>query len=240
MDLSTPVPVLFADERLIAVHKPAGVTVVPAPDAPPEASLRALVERQVGSRLWVVHRLDRDVSGVVVFARSAEVHRECCLAFEARHVRKTYLAFTVGAPSPREGRIDTPLHAARRGKTRPAAPGETGARAAATSYAVRTRWSRDGATVALVEIHPETGRHHQIRVHLRSVGTPILFDGTYGRGVAMATLDDAPCQRLALHASRLALPGPVGIRPLVIEAPLPDDMAALVHWLDGVWTPLAW
>jgi len=230
-----PVPVLAVDARLIAVNKPAGVTVVPAPDVPADACLRTLVERQVGAPVWVVHRLDRDTSGVVVFARSADAHRELCQAFEHRHVRKTYLAFTAGVPDPAEGRIDTPLHAARRGRTRPATPGEAGPWPAATGYAVRQRWTGEGAAVALVEAHPETGRHHQIRVHLRSIGCPILFDGTYGRGISLPALEESPCQRVALHASRLVLPQPDDSR-LTIDAPLPADLTALVQWLDGTWT----
>ena len=232
------ITILASTADIIAVNKPAGITVVPAPDVPADACLRALVEHQLGVPLWVVHRLDRDTSGVVVFARSADAHRELCLAFEHRHVRKTYLAFTAGVPDPAEGRIDTPLHAARRGRTRPATSGEAGAWPAATSYAVRQRWTHEGADLALVDAHPETGRHHQIRVHLRSIGCPILFDHTYGRGIDIAALDESPCQRVALHASRLVLPQPDGSR-LTIDAPLAADLPALVRWLDGTWTRVA-
>lgn len=228
------IPILHTDDRVVAVNKPAGVTVVPAPDVPAEGCLRALVERQIGARLLVVHRLDRDTSGVVVFARSAEAHRDLCLAFEHRRVQKTYVAFIAGVPDPREDRIEMPLHAARRGKTRPARPGEPGGQAAATRYLVRKHWELDGARVALVDAHPETGRHHQIRAHLRVIGCPILFDGTYGRGIEIGTLDQAPCQRMALHASRLVVPQPDGSR-LTIDAPLPADLTALLRWLDGVW-----
>jgi len=229
------IPILDANDRIVAVNKPAGVTVVPAPGAPADACLRALVERQIGARFWVVHRLDRDTSGVIVFARSADAHRELCLAFEERRVQKTYLAFTAGVPDPCQGRIEIPLHPARRGKTRPARPGEPGGQAAATGYIVRKHWELDGARVALVEAHPETGRHHQIRVHLRAIGCPILFDGTYGRGTEIGTLDESPCQRVALHASRLVVPQPDGSR-LTIDAPLPADLTALLRWLDGGWT----
>ena len=169
--------------------------------------MRAVLERQLGAEVWVVHRLDRETSGVLLFARTPELHRELCLAFEQRRVRKTYIAFTLGTPVPREGRIETPLHPARRGKVRPALPGEDGAWDAATRYIVRKRWERDGAAVAMVETHPETGRHHQIRAHLRSIGTPILFDRVYGPAAGAAQVAGSPAQRLALHASRLAVPG---------------------------------
>ena len=232
-----PIPVLFDADDLVVVDKPAGLPTVPAPGAPADASVRAVLERQLGARLWVVHRLDQDTSGVIVFARTAAVHRALCLAFEARQARKTYVAFTLGAPAPREGRIDTPLHPARRGKVRPALPGEAGAWKSATRYVVRRRWEREGASVAMVDAHPETGRRHQIRAHLRSIGTPVLFDHLYGRASAGAGLDDAPVSRLALHASRLVLPDPAAPgRTHEFEAPLPADLAALFRWLDGTWT----
>ena len=198
--------------------------------------MRGLLEREIGARLWVVHRLDRDTSGVLLFARTPEMHRALCLAFEERRVRKTYVAFTLGVPSPREGRIETPLHPARRGKVRPAAPGEDRAWDAATRYVVRKRWERQGAAVAMVEAHPETGRHHQIRAHLRSIGAPVLFDPLYGRRPG-AEFDAAPARRLALHASRLLVPDGLGANPSrAFEAPLPADLTALLHWLDAGWT----
>ena len=130
------------------------------------------------------------------------------------------------------------LHTARRGKTRPALPGEAGSREAATGYRVRRVWSDEIGRVALVDAHPETGRHHQIRVHLRSIGTPILFDEIYGRATEIASLEGAPCQRLALHAVGLVVPGPDGTA-LAFEAPLAPDLAAMLNWLDGEWTPEA-
>jgi tRNA pseudouridine32 synthase / 23S rRNA pseudouridine746 synthase len=231
------IPVLFADDVMVAVDKPAGLATVPAPDAPAGECVRAVVERQLGVRLWVVHRLDRETSGVLLFARTAEAHRSLCLAFDAREVRKTYVAFTFGAPPSRDGRIDTPLHPARRGKVRPARPGEAGAWHTSTRFVVRKRWERGGDAVALVEAHPETGRHHQIRAHLRSIGAPVLFDRLYGRASAAIASPGAPVARLALHASRLAVPDPAKAGLMrTYEAPLPADLVALLHWLDADWT----
>ena len=146
---------------MLVVSKPPGLSVVPGAGERPGDCVRGRLERQVGARLWVVHRLDRETSGVLLFARTPEIHRTLCLAFEERRVRKSYVAFTLGVPSPRESRIATPLHPARRGKVRPAAPGEDGAWDAATRYIVRKSWERLSTSVALVEAHPETGRHHQ-------------------------------------------------------------------------------
>ncbi len=229
------VPIIYLDDRVAAADKPPRLTVVPAAGDPGRDCLRFRLESQLGAKLWVVHRLDRDTSGIVLFARDAETHRALGAAFEARRVHKTYLAFTSGAPPDREGLIDTPLHPARRGKARPARPREAGASSALTGYAVKRRWHRGAERVALVEARPETGRHHQVRVHLRSIGAPVLFDPLYGGGPAGRLLG-APANRLALHASRLAVPGAgPADEPLVLESPLPGDLASLLQWLDGTW-----
>jgi tRNA pseudouridine32 synthase / 23S rRNA pseudouridine746 synthase len=231
------IPVIYDDGGLVAVCKPPGLPVVPGGTGHPGECVRAVLERQLGARLWVVHRLDRDTSGVLLFARTAEAHRALCLVFEERQVRKTYVAFTFGVPDPREGRIETPLHPARRGKVRPALPGEGGAWQAVTRYTVRKRWERDGAAVAMVETHPETGRHHQIRAHLRSIGTPVLFDRFYGGGSSALEGSGAPVARLALHASRLVVPDAFRADAThEFEAALPADLTALLHWLDAEWT----
>ncbi|MCX6539593.1 MAG: RNA pseudouridine synthase [Acidobacteria bacterium] len=232
-----PPAILHAGQTVVAANKPAGLPVVPAP--PPSApgdSLRALLEQELGCPLWVVHRLDRDASGVVVFARTADVHRALCLAFENRAVEKSYVALTAGVPDPPESTIDIPLHAARRGKTRPARPGEPGLRDAVTAYAIEDRWHRGDARVALVRARPRTGRHHQLRVHFRAIGTPLLFDPLYGRRVDLTDLADAPCQRLALHATRLIVPATVLGTRFEFDAPLAPDLAATVSWFDREWT----
>ena len=185
---------------------------------------------QLGSRLWVVHRLDRETSGLVLFARDAEAHRALSLAFERREIGKRYLAFTAGEPPQAEGRVELALHAARRGKTRPARPGEAGAKPAATQYRSLSRWRFDGALVALVELEPETGRQHQLRVHLRALGAPILGDRLYGRSAV--ELAGSPLARLALHAARLTLPGGPGRAARSFEAPLAADLVAFRGWLD--------
>ena len=95
-------------------------------------------------------------------------------------------------------------------------------------------WTLGGLErVSLLEAHPHTGRHHQIRVHLRAAGVPILFDPLYGRGLMPEALAGAPCTRLALHARRIDLPAPRGEGRVVIEAPLAPDLAALAEWLDA-------
>ncbi|MFN7980021.1 MAG: RluA family pseudouridine synthase [Vicinamibacterales bacterium] len=230
--MSEPVTFLYSDDTLVVVDKPAGVTVIPAPDVAPGACLRDRVASAVGGSVWVVHRLDRDTSGAVVFARTADAHRTLSMAFEHRDVAKTYRALTAGAPTPAAGTIDVALHEARKGKARPATPGEPGARAASTRYETRRTWHLDGRAVADVTAWPATGRHHQIRVHLRAIGTPILGDTTYG-GALVTPFTTVPVPRLALHAAALDVPHPVSGRRVVVEAPWPADLAAVTAWLEA-------
>ena len=232
-DTPVPIVVLHDDGALVAVVKPPGEPVIAARGEPASDCLQKRLERQLGRRIYIVHRIDKDASGVVLFALDATAHRAASLAFERRKVEKEYVAFVAGVLTPGDGRLDVPLHSARRGKTRPARPGEPGAQAAVTEYATRKTWRLGGAAVSLVEARPQTGRHHQLRVHLRSAGTPILFDPLYGKGRMPEALAGTPCARLALHARRLEL-GPEGAnRQLSIEAPLPTDLEALAAWLDA-------
>lgn len=222
---------LHDDGDVVAVAKPAGEPVIPARDEPAGESVQLQLERQLGRRLWIVHRIDRDASGLVLFACNARAHRELSLAFEHRRVTKSYVAFVAGALAPAAGRVDLALHGARKGKTRPALPGEPGALASVTEYETTGTWTIEGAAVSRVAARPLTGRHHQIRVHLRARECPILFDPLYAKGRTPAGMAGAPCSRLALHALRLDGPHPSGGR-LALECPLAPDLAALASWLD--------
>lgn len=230
-----PLGFLYEDDALVVVDKPAGVPVIPAPGWPVATTVQARAAAAVGSRLWVVHRLDRETSGALAFARTAEAHRALSLAFEQRDVAKVYRALVVGVPAAPSGVIDVALHEARKGKSRPAAPGEAGAKAATTGYEVLRVWRQGAAAVALVETRPETGRHHQIRVHLRAIGTPILADAVYGRGFRPVP-EDHMCTRLALHASALNVPHPGGTRRVAVAAPWPTDLESVTAWLEAHWT----
>jgi 23S rRNA-/tRNA-specific pseudouridylate synthase len=230
-DTAVPIVVLHDDGALVAVVKPPGEPVIAARGEPAADCVQKRLERQLGRRIFVVHRIDRDASGVLLFALDAAAHRAASLAFEHRRVEKRYLAFVAGALDPHEGRLDVPLHAARRGKTRPARPGEPGAQAAVTDYATRKQWPLGEGFVSLVEARPQTGRHHQLRVHLRSAEAPILFDPLYGKGRMPEALAAAPCARLALHAERLELETDAG--RIAVTAPLARDLEALAAWLDA-------
>ena len=228
---AAPLALLYEDAALVIVDKPAGVPVIPAPGWPLEVTVQGRVADHLGARLWVVHRLDRDTSGVLAFARTAAAHRALSLAFERREVRKTYRALVAGVP-PASGAIDLALHDARRGKTRLASPGEPGARDARTEYRTLRSWPAHGHPVSMLELDPHSGRHHQIRVHLRAIGTPVLGDALYGRGIP-ALPDGAPSVALALHACALDVPHPEQERRVRVESGWPPHLAALTGWLDA-------
>ena len=208
------VRLLHADSWLVAVDKPPGIPAQPTltRDSGTIADLAAALVG--GEPLTVVHRLDRETSGVTVLARTRDAAAALSEAFRSGTPKKTYLALTAGAPNPPDGRVEArlgpdPLRPGRRVVT------ESGEEAR-TGY----RTLRTGDRAALVEASPETGRTHQIRVHLAHVGAPILGDARYGgpRQVLETTVP-----RVMLHARRLELPHPGTGALLALEAPIPDD-----------------
>ncbi len=225
------VRVLHEDAQVLAVDKPAGRLVIPGRGTE-ERSLREELEAEHG-RLWVVHRLDRGTSGVLLFARTAEAHRALNLAFDRGEPRKRYLAIVRGVPAP-ERRVSVAIAPARRGRMRPARPGDPRAKEAATVFRLVEQlplrpWA--GGPLALVEAFPETGRTHQIRVHLASAGTPLAVDPDYGdAGPLRGPGGEVLLARTPLHAARLEVDHPAG-GVLVVEAPWPADLAAAVEAL---------
>ncbi len=228
------VAVLLADDHLLAVDKPAGRLVIPGRGTD-EPSLREELEQAHG-RLWVVHRLDRGTSGVLLFARSADAHRTLNLAFDRGEPAKRYVALVRGAPPP-ERRIELAIAPARRGRMRPARAADPRGKASATvvrlleAFPARA-WA--GGPLALVEALPETGRTHQIRVHLSAEGFPLAVDPDYGDDAPLRGPDGAVLiARTPLHAARLEVRHPADGRPLAIEAPMPGDMARAIEALRG-------
>ncbi|HVP60040.1 MAG TPA: RNA pseudouridine synthase [Myxococcaceae bacterium] len=225
------IPVLWSGGGLVAVDKPPGVPVIPGRSAVGGPPLRATLEAQLGRPLWVVHRLDRDTSGVLLFALDAATHRAASLAFEQGLADKRYLAL-VSPPLRGQLRVDAALVPARRGRMRMARPGEAG-KAAVTELTPVESFD----DVALVEARPLTGRTHQIRVHLRHAGAPLLVDPQYGRPEPVTeerlggASDAVVLGRTPLHAARLVLPAGDGLPAVDVRAPLPEDMARAVALL---------
>ena len=216
---AAPLPaarLLYRDADLVAVDKPAGVPAQ-ATRASDRGTLPDLVAAAVGAPASVVHRLDRETSGVTVLGRSPGGTAALALAFRTGQVEKTYLALCARVPSPPTGRLDLPLGPDR---TR---PGARAVRPDGEAAATRYRTIAAGRA-ALVEAWPETGRTHQVRVHLAHLGAPVLGDRRYG---GPARVGEAPVPRLMLHAWRLALAHPRTGERLVLEAPVPPDFAHL-------------
>jgi tRNA pseudouridine32 synthase/23S rRNA pseudouridine746 synthase len=219
----TSARILFEGGGVLVVDKPPGVPVIPGRDGGP--SLRDALEAERGQKVFVVHRLDRDTSGALVFALDAKAHRALSVAFETGQVRKRYLALVEGrveAPC----LVDAPLAAARKGRMRVARPGEPEAKASRT----RVRPVETFTQASLVEAEPLTGRTHQIRVHLLSLGHPLLMDHQYGRDTPLTEKElggegeAVVLARTPLHAARVEWPALPGVEARAVEAPLPGDM----------------
>ncbi len=201
------VEVLWRGEGLLAASKESGIPVIP--DRTGSCTdLKALLEEQTGTRLWVVHRIDRETSGLVLFATDAAAHRTACGLFESREVRKEYLALAEGADIPGDGVVDMPLRVFGSGRT---AVDRGRGRDAVTSFEVIAR----GESFCLLSVRPLTGRRHQIRAHLFAIGHPVAGDPLYGDRGSRGRFG-----RLMLHAHALTLPwSGAAIR---IVAPPPD------------------
>jgi 23S rRNA pseudouridine1911/1915/1917 synthase len=231
-----PLAVIYEDDALLVVNKPAGMVVHPAPGHPGGTLVNALLARYptlAGSgddRPGIVHRLDRDTSGVIVIAKSEQVRCALQKQFQGRSVHKAYVALLYGHLEPARGRIEAPLgrdpHHRQRMAVLP------GGREAATEYRVVEHLVLHSGPAAgdytLVEALPQTGRTHQIRVHLASIGHPVVGDRVYGRRKARL-----PAPRQFLHASRLEIQHPVTGRRMEFEAPLPPDLTAVLVTLRG-------
>ena len=212
---------LYADADLVAVDKPAGIPAQ-ATLTSDRGTLPELVEALLGGPVTIVHRLDRETSGVTVLARTRAAAAALSEAFRSGRPEKTYLALCARRPTPAEGRLDAPL-----GKD-PGRPGfrrvDPGGDAAATRY----RTLRAGPDGALVEARPETGRTHQIRVHLAHLGAPLLGDARYG---GPRRVGETAIPRVMLHARRLELEHPSTGAAIVFEAPVPEDFITVERLL---------
>jgi tRNA pseudouridine32 synthase/23S rRNA pseudouridine746 synthase len=204
--------ILFEDDNLIAVDKPEGMAAVPV-RRPDGQSLLEVLAVERNEKLYIVHRIDRDTSGLILFARNEQAHRWLNRQFETRSVSKTYLAVVYGVIDEDQGSIDKPLR--RFGSGRVAVDFERG-KPSLTEFRVLRR----GPLYTLAEAYPHTGRQHQIRVHFYSIGHPVAGDPLYG-----SPNSDSGVSRLMLHAWRLTLPLPDG-RSLSLEAPVPESFKA--------------
>lgn len=221
-----PYEIAYEDEHLLIVDKPAGVVVHPAPGHRSGTLSQALAGRAAGgedpARAGIVHRLDRDTSGLLVVAKTEEAHRLLKAMIEARDVRREYLALVEGTPPARSGTIDAPIGRDRRVRTRMSTETDDPRDA-------RTHFTLERALPgsALLRVVLETGRTHQIRVHLQAIGHPVVGDPEYGRAGRLGL------QRQFLHATRLAFEHPLTGAQVDVSSQLPPDLAAVLAQLEA-------
>ena len=230
--------IIFEDDHIIVVNKPANLLTIPDRFDNTKPSLYADLN-QVFGKVFIVHRLDRETSGIIVFAKNEEAHRHLSLQFENHETHKVYLALLDGVMHQEEGEIDRPIaeHPTIPGKMTVAKKGKE----SLTLFKVTERFKH----FTLVEADIRTGRTHQIRVHFQSLGYPLAIDGLYGRRTALFghdiknkfkvgkfTEEEIPLmKRTSLHAFRLSFKHPLSNEPVSFESELPKDFRALLNQL---------
>jgi len=231
--------ILFENEDLVILNKPAGVLSIPDRFVPEKPNLVHQLEQKY-EKAWIVHRLDKDTSGAICFALNAETHRDLSLQFQERSVEKYYWAILDGLLSKPSGTIDLGIapHPVTKGKM----IGSRRGKKATTEYKVLETFKY----FSLVEAEIKTGRTHQIRVHFASLGHPLAVDELYGNRAALffseikrknfnkgKNEEERPFfQRLTLHAQRIAFTNPADGERIEVSAPLPKDFQALTRQLE--------
>ena len=237
--------IIYEDENLIALNKPSGLLSIPDREGKDISLKKILIEKYarpddpVGrGNIFTVHRLDKDTSGLIVFAKNEEVHKHLSLQFELRQTEKIYLGLVLGSLAEKKGSIDAPIaeHPAKKGLMTVYRKGKE----SLTDYDVL----EDFKIFSWVQFQIHTGRTHQVRVHAKHIGHPIVCDELYGDGkpvllsslkhkfkLSKNELEERPLlNRLALHALSLQFVNTNG-EPIKLEAPLPKDLKALLQQL---------
>ena len=238
--------VLFEDAHLIVIDKPAGMAVHPAPGSPDRTLVNALLHHCRGTlsgvggvaRPGIVHRLDKDTSGVMVAAKSDAAHAGLAEQFARHDVERLYIALVRGAPHPLRGEVETLIGRSPHDRKKMAVL-KSGGRIAITGYVTERAFGpAERPLAARVACRLRTGRTHQIRVHLASRGAPCLGDPLYGSGppqaAVRAAIAEAGLARQALHAAILGFRHPITGETLRFETPLPADMAGLQQRLESL------
>ena len=231
-----PLSVIYEDDQLLIADKPSGLTVIPERFNTTKPCLQSILQEKYG-KLWVVHRIDRETTGLVCFARNEEAHKNLSKQFETREVRKFYKVIVSGRLEGTEGEIDSPI------MERPHKLGtmmvHPKGKEALTLFSLEEQFR----SCALLNVEIKTGRTHQIRVHFAAVGHPLLVDSIYGQHSSFllssikkkykqSDPEEKPIiSRLTLHAFELELNHPVTGERMKFTSPLPHDMEALLKVL---------
>ena len=224
-----PLKIIFENDDLIVVNKPAGMVVHPSAGHQSGTLVHAVLAHSdeiegVGGiqRPGVVHRLDKDTSGLILLAKNDRAHQWLQEEFRSRRVEKTYLTLVDGAPPTKRGRVEAAIGRDPVDRKRMAVVLPEKGRSAVSEYSTKTQYQQH----TLLEVHPVTGRTHQIRLHMAFLGCPVVGDRIYGRRRPSLDID-----RQFLHAARLSIRLPGESLPVEFEAPLPDDLTAVLELL---------
>ena len=222
-----PISVVYEDEHLLVVDKPAGMAVHPGVGHPDSTLLNAILglHSDIGSvggqsRPGLVHRLDKDTSGLMLVAKNDESHEHLSAQFRDRTIKKGYVALVVGHPEPSEAIIDAPVGRDPHDRKKMAIVDD--GRSASTLYRMIQKFSG----CSYIDVRPRTGRTHQIRVHFASIGHPVVGDATYGRA-------DPRLSRQFLHAAHLDFQHPATGERQVVDTPLPDELQTVLDECRG-------
>ena len=238
---SIPLEIVYEDAHLLVIDKPAGMVVHPAAGNWHGTLVNAVLHHCPGlegvggtGRPGIVHRLDKDTSGLILVAKNDRSHRSLVGQFQSRSVSKRYVGLVYGRVDPPSAEINAAIGRDPRNRKRMAIVPAAHGRPASTAYQVRERFLVPGrrgegaAHLTLLDCYPRTGRTHQIRVHLASVGHPIVGDAVYGPRRPAPT----PCPRQFLHAAEIRFAHPVTGESLTLHTPLPSDLQAVLTELD--------
>jgi 23S rRNA pseudouridine1911/1915/1917 synthase len=226
-----PLDIIFENEDVIVVNKPAGMVVHPAVGHTSSTLVHAALAHApemegIGGekRPGIVHRLDKNTSGIILLAKNDHAHQQLQEQFRTRQVEKVYLALVDGSPPTPTGRIEAPIGRDPAHRKQMAVVVPTKGRQAISEYRTLETFTRH----TYLEVHPITGRTHQIRLHLDYLGCPVVGDTTYGRG-----RPSIPTDRHFLHAARLTINLPGEVQPRTFEAPLPEELEVILQDLRG-------
>ncbi len=232
-----PFTIIHQDADIVICNKASGVLSIPGRD-PKQLSLQELLKRKLKADIFIVHRLDKDTSGIICYAKNEIAHKNLCEQFEKREVKKKYLALVSGTPNPAEGKVENFLSPHIKGYMKVSTTGKR----AVSMY--KTLKSYD--QISLMEIEILTGRMHQIRVHMRSIGHPLIVDKIYGKRseLFLSEFSQKPLYRSkykserplisrhSLHAHSLTFTHPDTQKKIKFECDLAKDMKAVIHQLE--------
>ncbi len=242
MSKKNPISILYEDESLIVLHKPSGILTVPDRWDPKKPNLDQWLKERIPTSS-VVHRLDLETSGVILFAKTSEAHRALSLQFQNRRVTKTYWALVSGTPEKVSAKIDLPIAEDLKvlGKMRIHRSGK----ASQSEYRIVERFRR----FSVLHVSPKTGRHHQVRLHLSAIGHPLAVDALYEGRKALylsefkrnyrGENEERPLlSRISLHALRIEFFHPETDEKVLFEADLPKDLAVALKQIKK-WNQLS-